>query len=160
MAILDVRIDDRLIHGQVCGAWIPQFQLQRIAIVDDEIVNDEQRKMALKFGCPEYCKLSIFNTEKAADKFIRKIDEGIRVMILCNSPVPILKMAEYGYEVPFITVGNISNRLGAVQIARNTFISPEERDAFVKLIDRGVKVYIQNVPNDPREDVTSKLKNL
>lgn len=81
-------------------------------------------------------------------------------MILCNSPVPILKMEEYGYEVPFITVGNISNRLGAVQIARNTFISPEERDAFVKLIDRGVKVYIQNVPNDPREDVTSKLKNL
>ena len=86
MAILDVRIDDRLIHGQVCGYWIPQYSLERIAIVDDVIVNDETRKTALKFGMPEKCKLSIFNSEKAADKFNRKIDEGIRVMILCNSP--------------------------------------------------------------------------
>ena len=37
MAILDTRIDDRLIHGQVCGYWIPQYSLQRIAIVDDDI---------------------------------------------------------------------------------------------------------------------------
>ena len=43
MAILDVRIDDRLIHGQVCGFWIPHYSLERIAIVDDEIVNDEIR---------------------------------------------------------------------------------------------------------------------
>lgn len=160
MAILDVRIDDRLIHGQVCGNWIPQHRLQRIAIVDDQIVNDEQRKTMLKFGCPEQCKLSIFSTEKAADKFLRKIDEGIRVMILCNSPVPILKMAEHGYQVPFLTVGNMSTKDDAIQIARNTFISPEEKDAFQKLIARGVKVYVQNVPNDPREDVTEKLKNL
>ena len=52
MAILDVRIDDRLIHGQVCGNWIPQHRLQRIAIVDDQIVNDEQRKTMLKFRLP------------------------------------------------------------------------------------------------------------
>ena len=44
MAILDVRIDDRLIHGQVCGFWIPHYSLERIAIVDDEIVNDEIRR--------------------------------------------------------------------------------------------------------------------
>lgn len=43
MAILDTRIDDRLIHGQVCGYWIPQYSLQRIAIVDDDIVNDETK---------------------------------------------------------------------------------------------------------------------
>ena len=105
MAILDTRIDDRLIHGQVCGYWIPQYSLQRIAIVDDDIVNDETRKTTLKFGMPENCKLSIFGSAKAADKFIRKIDEGIKVMILCNSPVPILRMAEAGYQVPYITIG-------------------------------------------------------
>lgn len=81
--------------------------------MDDEIVNDEIRKTALKFGCPEKCKLSIFSTVKAADKFIRKIDEGIRVMILCNSPVPILKMAKLGYKAPFVTVGNMVHQAGS-----------------------------------------------
>ena len=63
----------------------PAVFSQRIAIVDDDIVNDETRKTTLKFGMPENCKLSIFGSAKAADKFIRKIDEGIKVMILCNS---------------------------------------------------------------------------
>lgn len=160
MAILDVRIDDRLIHGQVCGFWIPQYSLERIAIVDDEIVNDEGKKTALKFGCPEKCKLSIFDTAKAADKFNRKIDEGIRVMILCNSPVPILKMAEKGYKVPFVTVGNMSTKPGAKQLKKTVFISEEEKDAFLKLIDMGVEVYSQMVPSESREDISEEIRKL
>lgn len=160
MAILDVRIDDRLIHGQVCGFWIPQYSLERIAIVDDVIVNDEVRKTALKFGCPDKCKLSIFSSEKAADKFNRKIDDGIRVMILCNSPLPILSMAEHGYQVPYITVGNMATKAGAVQVKKTVFVSPEERDAFKKLIERGVTIYAQMVPKEPREDISDILKNL
>lgn len=158
MAILDTRIDDRLIHGQVCGYWIPQYSLQRIAIVDDDIVNDETRKTTLKFGMPENCKLSIFGSAKAADKFIRKIDEGIKVMILCNSPVPILRMAEAGYQVPYITIGNMSNRPGATQIDKITFITPEEKEAFSKLVQKGVELYIQNTPRDVKRDVTELLK--
>ena len=50
MAIVGVRIDDRLIHGQVCGYWIPQYKVERILIVDNEVCNDEARKTALKFG--------------------------------------------------------------------------------------------------------------
>ena len=59
MAIVEVRVDDRLIHGQVCGYWIPQFDVQRILIVDNEIVNDENRKVSLKFGTPPRCKFLI-----------------------------------------------------------------------------------------------------
>lgn len=157
MAILDVRIDDRLIHGQVCGFWIPHYSLERIAIVDDEIVNDEIRKTALKFGCPEKCKLSIFNTEKAADKFIRKIDEGIRVMILCNSPAPILKMAQLGYKVPFVTVGNMSTKPGAIKIRKTVFVSKEEKEAFAGLAQSGIHIYSQMVPGEPREDLTDLM---
>lgn len=160
MAILDVRIDDRLIHGQVCGFWIPQYSLERIAIVDDEIVNDEVKKTALKFGCPEKCKLSIFDSAKAADKFNRKIDEGIRVMILCNSPVPILRMAEQGFTVPYVTVGNMATKPGAKQLKKTVFISEEEKDAFLKLADMGVKIYSQMVPNETREEISELIKKL
>ena len=148
MAILDVRIDDRLIHGQVCGFWIPHYSLERIAIVDDEIVNDEIRKTALKFGCPEKCKLSIFSTVKAADKFIRKIDEGIRVMILCNSPVPILKMAQLGYKAPFVTVGNMSNGADKKRVSKNICVTEADEENFNYLSGLGYKLYSQMVPSE------------
>ena len=124
-----------------------------------KIVNDEIRKTALKFGCPEKCKLSIFSTVKAADKFIRKIDEGIRVMILCNSPVPILKMAKLGYKAPFVTVGNMSTKPGATQIRKTVFVSPEEKAAFVELVEMGIPIYSQMVPNEAREDIAELLRN-
>jgi len=48
--ICDVRIDDRLIHGQVTGCWIPHYSLDKIVVIDEEILKDKTRKAALKFG--------------------------------------------------------------------------------------------------------------
>ena len=36
-----VRVDDRLIHGQVVTTWINHTQSNRIIIVDDELVKNE-----------------------------------------------------------------------------------------------------------------------
>lgn len=155
MAIVDTRIDDRLIHGQVCSFWIPEYGVERIVIVDDVIAQDEVRKTALKFGCPERCKLSIFSAEKAADKFSRHIDEGIRVMILCAEPQPILEMAQRGFKVDHVTVGNMSTKEGAKQLRKTVFVSPVEREAFEGLVQAGIPIFDQMIPTDSRDDITS-----
>ncbi len=156
--ICDIRIDDRLIHGQVCGFWIPHHNLQRIVIVDNEIVNDEQRKTVLKFGCPDKCKLSIFSVDSAVDKFNRKIDEGIRVMILCNSPLPLLEMYEKGYKFGEITVGNMASKPDSKQIRKTLFVTDKEKEAFVKLADNGVKIISQMIPSEAREDIIEDIR--
>lgn len=154
MAIVDVRIDDRLVHGQVCSYWIPQYGLDRLVVVDDDIARDELRKSVLRMACPKRCKLSIFDTAKAADKFARHIDRGIRVMILCNRPASIVSMAEYGFFVDFVTVGNMSSTEGAQQIARTAFATTKDWDAFCELARRGIEIFDQMVPNDTRENIT------
>ena len=30
-----VRVDNRLLHGQILEAWVPRLRIQRIAIADD-----------------------------------------------------------------------------------------------------------------------------
>lgn len=158
MAIVEVRVDDRLIHGQVSGYWVPQFSVQRILIIDDFIVNDEARKTALKFGCPPSCKLSIFNVEKASDKLKRKIDEGIRVMILCQNPQPLADLVKTGYQIDHVTVGNMASKEGAEHIAENAYISAEERKAFEYLAGQGIPIYYQIAPNKPMENITKYFK--
>lgn len=158
MAIVDARIDDRLVHGQVCSFWIPAYGVDRIVVVDDEVAKDELRKSVLRMACPERCKLSIFDTAKAADKFARHIDRGIKVMILCNSPVPILKMAEAGFTVDFVTVGNMSSTDGSTQIAKTAYATPADLEAFRELAARGVEIYDQLVPSDPRENITKRFQ--
>lgn len=155
MAIVEVRIDDRLIHGQVCGYWIPQYNVERILIVDDEIINDEARKTALKFGCPANCKLSIFDAQKAAEKLGRKIDEGIRVMILCRGPKPLLELVESGYKIDHICIGNMSTKEGSTQLKKTVYLTQEDKDDFHKLAKHGVKLLLQEKPTDSPEDYTN-----
>lgn len=158
MAIVEVRIDDRLIHGQVCGYCIPHYKVERILIIDNEIVNDEARKTALKFGCPPSCKLSIFDSKKAADKLNRKIDEGIRVMILCRNPRPLLELVEYGYMLDHISIGNMSTKEGSTQLKRTVYLTKEDKEDFHKLAQHGVKLLLQEKPTDAIEDLTDTFK--
>ena len=55
--IVNVRIDDRLIHGQVAAVWSQYTKATRIMVVDDQVVHDVVNKEALKMACPQHCKL-------------------------------------------------------------------------------------------------------
>lgn len=160
MAIVEVRIDDRLIHGQVCGFWIPHFSVEKIVIVDDKICNDDMRKTALKFGCPGNVKLSILSAEVAADKLKRNLDKGSRVMILCEGPAPIRKMVELGYSMSKVTVGNMSNKPGTQHVKGTVYVSKQDNEDFKYLSEQGVTILTQMVPNEKPVEYENLIKGL
>ena len=160
MAIVEVRIDDRLIHGQVCGYWIPYYSVEKIVIADDKICNDDMRKTALKFGCPGKVKLSILSSEVAADKLKRNLDKKSKVMILCAGPAPLRKMVELGYGISKITVGNMSNRPGTEHGKGTVYISNQDKEDFEVLSEYGVKLVAQMVPNDEPVELNHLIKGL
>ena len=82
MEIVNVRIDDRLIHGQVATVWSQVTRATRIMVVDDAVVKDPVNKEALKMACPSQCKLSILTVEKAAANLCAGKYEGERVFIV------------------------------------------------------------------------------
>lgn len=67
--ICNVRIDDRLIHGQTAAMWLPHYKVNRVVIISDEIAKDEMRKALLKMGCPQQTKLSVFDVDSAVENW-------------------------------------------------------------------------------------------
>ena len=65
MSILNIRIDERLIHGQVATVWTNQLNITRILVIDDLAAVDDIQKIALKMACPSSSRLSILNAERA-----------------------------------------------------------------------------------------------
>ena len=51
MPINFLRIDDRLIHGQVVVAWIKNYRAKRVMIVDDQVAKDEFLIGVMKMVC-------------------------------------------------------------------------------------------------------------
>ncbi|MCP6826224.1 PTS sugar transporter subunit IIB, partial [Listeria monocytogenes] len=65
--IKHVRVDERLIHGQVATMWTNTIKATRIMIVDDAVVKNEMEKVALKTAVPAGVKLSILTVKGAAN---------------------------------------------------------------------------------------------
>ena len=60
MNIVGVRIDGRLVHGQVANLWTPKLQADRIIVLDEQIINDNIQKKRIKNGYAMYNTFKCF----------------------------------------------------------------------------------------------------
>ncbi|WP_331836832.1 PTS sugar transporter subunit IIB [Erysipelothrix piscisicarius] len=54
--IQKIRIDDRLLHGQVAYSWKSALNYEAIVIASDDAASDPIRKQALKLAKPDGVK--------------------------------------------------------------------------------------------------------
>lgn len=157
MEIVNVRIDERLIHGQVATVWTQQLKPTRIMVVDAAAVKDEIQKVALKMARPGNVKLSILSPKKAAENLIARKYEGDRVFIVTKSPASLRIMAEAGVHFDAITVGNMSVRGECRNLRKTVNVNEQDVADFRYLADQGAKITAQLVPNDPAADLIALL---
>ncbi|MDO8735330.1 MAG: PTS sugar transporter subunit IIB, partial [Elusimicrobiota bacterium] len=65
MSIVLIRIDDRLIHGQIIEGWLKTVHADRILVVSDEAVHDEIQSQLMGLAVPENIKLTIADVKKS-----------------------------------------------------------------------------------------------
>lgn len=158
MEIVNVRVDDRLIHGQVAAVWSLTTKATRIMVVDDQVVKDVVNKEALKMACPSQCKLSILTVEKAAANLCAGKYEGERVFIVAKSPKTIRRMYDAGFHMEQVNVGNMGGKQNTKMLKKAVSVSEEDMEDFLYLADRGVKVTAQMVPTDEAQDFAELIR--
>lgn len=79
MEILNIRIEERLIHGQVATVWNHFLKPNRIIIIDQESSENELQKKLLRLGCPHGVKLSIFSPKRAIERLAENPYPGEKV---------------------------------------------------------------------------------
>lgn len=147
--IVHIRIDDRLLHGQVVGFWTNTLQATRLMIPSDRVAEDETLRKVLRMAAPAGVKTSFIPVERAARQIMEGRYEGQRVFIVCEGPADVLKLMDYGLPIKKLNVGNIGGREDRIAIKTSLSISPEEAKMFHEIMDRGVEVTSQMVPAEP-----------
>ncbi len=144
-----IRIDDRLIHGQVATRWATGLKVNRIMIIDDQVAVNETEKSVLRMAAPAGVNTSILQFDKAVANIKNGNYAGQRVMLVVKSPVILVKMMEAGIRLLPVNVGNMSNRPGTTQYKKSVSMTDEEKAAVEKLLQAGIKVTAQMVPDEP-----------
>ena len=144
-----IRVDDRLIHGQVATRWAPGLKVNRIMIIDDAVAVNETEKSILRMAAPAGVNTSILQFEKALANIKNGNYAGQRVMLVVKSPVILVKMMEAGINLLPVNIGNMSNRPGTTQYKKSISMTEDEKAAVEKLLQSGIKVTAQMVPDEP-----------
>lgn len=144
-----IRVDDRLIHGQVATRWATGLKVNRIMIIDDQVAVNENEKSILRMAAPAGVNTSILQFDKAVANIMNGNYAGQRVMLVVKSPVTLVKMMEAGIHLLPVNIGNMSNRPDTTQYKKSISMTLEEKAAVDQLLKVGIKVTAQMVPDEP-----------
>ena len=148
MALKLVRVDDRLIHGQVVTIWLKALNAKRIVIVDDRTARDEFLREVITLAAPAGVPVEVLDVESGTER-VRSLAAGPEpVFVLMRPPLVALHLREAGVEFPLLNVGGLGAGPTRKPLYRNISASPEERDAFRKLESMGTTVELRIVEND------------
>lgn len=150
------RIDDRLIHGQVVTTWVNLFQVEQIVVLDDKVAADRTQKNILMMAAPQGVKVVALPIQKFVEIYLTK---GLtrRTMLLFTSSVDVLEMVNAGVTLSVLNVGGMRFQEGREQLTRSVSVTSEERAAFKQLLEKGISITIQMVPNDDKVNLSEVI---
>ncbi|MFZ7942558.1 PTS system mannose/fructose/N-acetylgalactosamine-transporter subunit IIB [Neobacillus sp. 19] len=149
--ITHIRVDDRLIHGQVATFWTNELGVNRIMVINDAIANDPTQKSILRMAAPAHVSTSIITHETAVTNISNGKYAGQKVLVVVKSPLDVLKLVEAGLDITKFNVGNISSRPNTVALKPNISVTKEEREALEKLLDKGIEITSIMTPSDSND---------
>jgi PTS system mannose-specific IIB component len=148
MTLKLVRVDDRLIHGQVVAIWLKALNARRIVIVDERTARDEFLKEVITYAAPPGVAVEILDLEAGIERVRQLVDDPEPVFVLMRSPLTALRLREAGVEFPVLNVGGIGAGPGRKPLYRNISASPEELAAMRSIESMGTTVELRIVEND------------
>ena len=109
-----LRVDHRLLHGQVAVSWVQGLGSDCIFCVGDKVANDPVWKTTLKMGKPANAKLVIKDMEHAIEAINSGVTDKYK-MIICVASIAELS----------------SSPTAARRLPRSTWATPSPRTSSV-----------------------------
>lgn len=143
-----IRIDHRLIHGQVALSWSNSIGANCILVADDEVIKDPLQKATLKMACPHNIK-PVF---KSIDDSIISINKGqtdkYHLFIVVGSVTNAYRLIKGIKGIDRLNLGGTKVREGTKKISKAINLTEHEEELLDELKNDGVKIEIQQVPTD------------
>jgi PTS system mannose-specific IIB component/fructoselysine and glucoselysine-specific PTS system IIB component len=147
VALDHVRIDDRLIHGQVVVGWGQPCALSFLVLVDDAVAASEWEQELYKMGVPPEMTLHFESVESAAARLAEFRALPGAGMLLAGEIETIQRLVALAPDIQQVTIGGVHHREGRVPRLRYVFLAPEEEAQLRDLAASGVQIVAQDVPS-------------
>lgn len=158
-----VRVDTRLLHGQVATTWTKQTQPDRIIVVSDNVSKDDLRKTMIKQAAPPGVKAHVVPISKMIEVAKDPRFGATKAMLLFETPQDLLRAVEGGVDIKKVNLGSMAGSVGKVVATQAIAMDQDDYDTLQKLHDKGIEFDVRKVPADsaePFDKMMAKAKGL
>lgn len=153
--MLILRVDDRLIHGQVVAGWARPLGINALVLVSDTICSDEWACSAYRLAIPEGIEFYCVSREQS--KHTIETLGTKRSMVVVASVREAHQLLKDGLGMKEVNIGGLSYQEGTREVAPYIHLTPDDIEAIVQLYRMGIRVIGKQLPNSSTIDVVKKL---
>lgn len=147
MPIVLIRVDERLIHGQVVVGWGGRLHVDRLVVIDDELARSSWEQELYFLGVPPEMAASFVDVEQARNSFAEWRASPHRIILLVRNIDTLRALAEGSLlDGEEVNLGGIHHAAGRERFLPYLFLSREERAALRGLAESGVRIAARDLP--------------
>jgi len=143
-----IRIDDRLVHGQVAYAWTGTLDANVILVANDTVAKDEFQKMTLKLATPAGVELICMSVDESITYLNGEPSNNKNVFVLVNNSSDALALARDVKEAKKINIGGMRMSEGKKMRTSAVALDDEDIANFREILNTGVELEIRQVPSE------------
>ncbi len=153
MPIVLVRVDERLVHGQVLEGWLPSTRAEQLFVANDDLVGDETRRLLIQWSVPYTVELVLDGVVQIAQRLLHNGNSDLRKMVIVESPVDALRLRKAGVRFDRLNLGNFASKRPTVALSESVCVGGDQLKALIRIIEEGVRVSVQRVPYERAVDI-------
>jgi PTS system mannose-specific IIB component len=152
MPVKHIRIDNRLIHGQVTVAWVGAIGANHLIVANDDVAADEFQRVLLPQAA-RGVRTSILSIDDTLAHCANLADSE-NVMILAKFPTDALRLLAGGLTVGEVNVGNQAPKPGSkfTMVTRSISVTEQDAQDYRRIAELAGHLRSQMMPTDKADD--------
>ena len=146
MSLVLVRVDCRLIHGQVVETWVPHTGANCLLVANDDLVTNEVLTSVMEMAVPPGIHVVFCRVEEVRGVLSEIERKGEKAILLCATFGDALEIFHRGVRFSTLNIGNLHYAAGKVEIAPSVYFTREDVEAVHCLSHLGVAVTVKATP--------------
>ncbi|WP_434383994.1 PTS system mannose/fructose/N-acetylgalactosamine-transporter subunit IIB [Melittangium boletus] len=141
-----VRVDNRLIHGQVVEAWLPHLKVSRVVVADDEAAESPLVRAAMALAVPSAVEVLILPLAQVDFPALSR--DAIKTLLLLRDVAAAPFCLTHGLKLEHLNLGNVHFATGRRQVSASVFLTEAEVQTLTRLGEGGTRVEARAVPSE------------